>query len=103
MASQDSDQAAAEGGCLCGALRYRIAGGAEPCVYCCHCRDCQRLASIAFADCLLPPASGFALLRAPPRTVIWRPDPGREMHSVFCPGCCPPTRDCCPPPPRPTG
>src|SRR3546814_6815032 len=40
--------AAAEGGCLCGALRYRIAPAAELCVYCCHCRDCQRLSSSAF-------------------------------------------------------
>jgi hypothetical protein len=37
-----------EGGCACGALRYRLM--AEPLiVHACHCRDCQRLTGGAFA------------------------------------------------------
>jgi hypothetical protein len=37
-----------EGGCACGALRYRLM--AEPViVHACHCRDCQRLTGSAFA------------------------------------------------------
>jgi len=37
-----------EGGCFCGAVRYRMAG---PPIYvnCCHCRDCQTLTGSAFA------------------------------------------------------
>lgn len=31
----------AEGGCLCGAIRYRIEGEVEDTAYC-HCRTCQR-------------------------------------------------------------
>ena len=50
-----------EGGCLCGALRYRIVRGAELCVYCCHCQDCQRLSSSAFAFCMVLPETAFAL------------------------------------------
>ena len=37
-----------EGGCACGAVRYRMT--AEPLiVHACHCRDCQRLSGGAFA------------------------------------------------------
>ena len=53
--------AASEGGCLCGALRYRIVSGAELCVYCCHCRDCQRLSSSAYAVCMVLPDEAFDL------------------------------------------
>ena len=36
-----------EGGCACGALRYKLT--AEPLiVHACHCRDCQRLTGSAF-------------------------------------------------------
>ena len=37
-----------EGGCQCGAARYRMT--AEPIfVNCCHCRDCQKITGSAFA------------------------------------------------------
>jgi hypothetical protein len=37
-----------EGGCECGAVRYRITD--EPMfVNCCHCRDCQKITGSAFA------------------------------------------------------
>jgi hypothetical protein len=36
-----------EGGCACGAVRYRL--NAEPMfVHCCHCRDCQRQSGTGF-------------------------------------------------------
>src|SRR5690242_2982427 len=38
----------AEGGCECGAVRYRMTG---PPIFvnCCHCRDCQKITGSAFA------------------------------------------------------
>lgn len=36
-----------EGGCQCGAVRYRIAGP-RPVVYACHCRECQKQSASAF-------------------------------------------------------
>ena len=37
-----------EGGCLCGALRYRVAGDPRRTTIC-HCTDCQRRTGTAFA------------------------------------------------------
>jgi hypothetical protein len=37
-----------EGGCSCGAVRYRLES-APMFVHCCHCRDCQRQTGSAFA------------------------------------------------------
>lgn len=38
---------ALEGGCACGAVRYRLTS--EPMItHCCHCRDCQRQTGTAF-------------------------------------------------------
>ena len=37
-----------EGGCACGAVRYRLTA-APLIVHACHCRDCQRLSGSAFA------------------------------------------------------
>ena len=36
-----------EGGCACGAVRYRL-NAAPPWVYTCHCSDCQKLTTSAF-------------------------------------------------------
>jgi len=36
-----------EGGCACGAVRYRVSGG-PMIVHCCHCRYCQRETGSAF-------------------------------------------------------
>ncbi|HVU00147.1 MAG TPA: GFA family protein [Polyangiaceae bacterium] len=37
----------AEGGCACGAVRYRLES-APMFVHCCHCKDCQRQTGSAF-------------------------------------------------------
>lgn len=36
-----------DGGCACGAVRYRLASG-PMIVHCCHCTDCQRQVGSAF-------------------------------------------------------
>ena len=39
-----------EGGCLCGAIRYRVKGNSRPLrTYVCHCTDCQRRTGSAFS------------------------------------------------------
>ena len=38
-----------EGGCRCGAIRYRLKIDKLPKVYACHCRDCQTWSGSAFS------------------------------------------------------
>ncbi|MGP1282674.1 MAG: GFA family protein [Parasphingopyxis sp.] len=49
-----------EGGCLCGAVRYRIDEDALPC-YACHCTDCQTHTGSAFALQMPVFASRFSI------------------------------------------
>ena len=51
-----------EGGCSCGAVRYRVS--AEPMfVHCCHCEDCQRQSGSAFVVNALVETSSVELLQ----------------------------------------
>jgi hypothetical protein len=87
MSREPVQEAQVTGGCLCGALRYGIAAGGELCVYCCHCLDCQRLSSSAFAVSMLLPVAAFALLQGEPAQVIRRAESRRQIHGFFCAGC----------------
>lgn len=53
------------GGCLCGALRYRVT--AEPLtLYACHCTDCQRRTGTAFAQSMVVPRESVVLEQGTP-------------------------------------
>jgi hypothetical protein len=44
-----------EGGCRCGAVRYRVKADKLPNAYACHCRDCQTWSGSAFSlQCIVP-------------------------------------------------
>jgi hypothetical protein len=46
---------AIEGGCRCGAIRYRLKQDSLPNVYACHCLDCQTWSGSAFSlQCVVP-------------------------------------------------
>jgi hypothetical protein len=51
-----------EGGCLCGAVRYRVRGPLEWSAHC-HCRSCQRALGAAFATWCAVAAEKFALTK----------------------------------------
>ena len=55
----------AEGGCLCGAVRYRAAGaGGHPTL--CHCRSCRRASGAPVVAWVTFPRAGFAFVRGAP-------------------------------------
>jgi hypothetical protein len=75
-----------EGGCACGAVRYRLE--AEPMfVHCCHCRDCQRQTGSAFVLNALIEADRVALLSGAPEPVQVPTDSGLPHHIHRCPTC----------------
>ena len=77
---------AREGGCSCGALRYRLAS--EPMfVHCCHCLNCQRQTGSAFVINLLIESDRVELLAGRPEPVDVPRDDGSAQRVYRCPDC----------------
>ena len=75
-----------EGGCQCGAVRYRLEG--EPVVLAvCHCSECQRQSGSAFGMSLIVPRRAFQLLSGETKTFTRTAESGRDVACVFCPAC----------------
>ena len=75
-----------EGGCACGAVRYRMTS-APMFVHCCHCRDCQRQTGSAFVLNALIEATRVELLAAEPRRFDVPTDSGRPHGIYRCSTC----------------
>ena len=75
-----------EGGCACGAVRYRL-GSPPMFVHCCHCRDCQRQTGSAFVLNALIETDRIALLAGSPVPVAVPTDSGRPHRIFRCPAC----------------
>jgi hypothetical protein len=75
-----------EGGCSCGAVRYRLTS--DPLVvHCCHCLNCQRQTGSAFVINLLIETDQVKLNGEEPRPVDVPRDDG-SMQTVWrCPTC----------------
>jgi len=75
-----------EGGCLCGAIRYRLVG--EPLTfYACHCTDCQRQTGSAFGLSMFVERTALELLQGGPKGFeVTMPD-GRVKRGRFCSTC----------------
>ena len=50
-----------EGGCRCGAVRYKLALDALPLTYACHCLDCQTWSGSAFSQQTFVPEAALAV------------------------------------------
>src|SRR5437764_5407022 len=75
-----------EGGCACGAVRYRLTS--DPLfVHCCHCLNCQRQTGSAFVINLLIETEHVELLAAYPQPVDVPRDDGTEHRIFRCPTC----------------
>ncbi|MFI4933483.1 MAG: GFA family protein [Caulobacterales bacterium] len=77
---------ALEGGCACGAVRYRLTS-APMFVHCCHCHDCQRQTGSAFVLNALIETDRIALVSGAPEAVGVPTDSGRPHDVYRCPVC----------------
>jgi hypothetical protein len=77
---------AREGGCSCGAVRYRLAS--DPLfVHCCHCLNCQRQTGSAFVINLMIESDRVVLLQGTPQAVDVPRDDGSTQRILRCPKC----------------
>jgi hypothetical protein len=75
-----------EGGCACGAVRYRLKS--DPLfVHCCHCLNCQRQTGSAFVINLLIEADRVELVAGDPQPVEVPRDDGSTQTIWRCPTC----------------
>jgi hypothetical protein len=75
-----------EGGCACGAVRYRLTS--DPLfVHCCHCLNCQRQTGSAFVINALIEADRVELLAGEPQPVDVPRDDGSMQTIWRCPSC----------------
>ena len=75
-----------EGGCACGAVRYRLTS--EPMfVHCCHCLNCQRQTGSAFVINALIESDRVELLAAEPVPADAPRDDGSPQRIFRCPTC----------------
>lgn len=75
-----------EGGCACGAVRYRLTSG-PMIVHCCHCRDCQRQTGSGFVVNALIETDRIVVASGAPEPTRMPTDSGR-VHDVYrCPRC----------------
>jgi len=72
----------AEGGCLCGAVRYSVCGVVDESGYC-HCRTCQRQSGAPVVAWFALAPSGFSYLKGAPNIYRASAHAGRE----FCGNC----------------
>jgi hypothetical protein len=75
-----------EGGCACGAVRYRLTA-APMFVHCCHCRDCQRQTGSAFVLNALIETDRISLLTGNPTACAMPTDSGAPHDIYRCPAC----------------
>jgi hypothetical protein len=74
------------GGCLCGAVRYRLIE--EPfAFYACHCTDCQRQTGSAFGLSMFVRSEAIETLRGEPRAYRVTLEDGRMKCGRFCGEC----------------
>ena len=75
-----------EGGCLCGAVRFKVEG--DPIVAgACYCRDCQYVAGGGAAYGAMFPAEAVTLTAGETRSFTVTADSGAEVFREFCPRC----------------
>ena len=73
------------GGCLCGNIRYMIAGD-PPMAGVCHCRNCQKQAGTACST-IVGMSHAMLSIEGEPKVYDDSGDTGGTVHRKFCPEC----------------
>lgn len=76
-----------EGGCRCGAVRYRVKADKLPNVYACHCRDCQTWSGSAFSLQAIVPEDALEVSGTPALYERHNAESGRTSYQRGCPTC----------------
>ena len=75
-----------EGGCLCGAVRYRISGAPRFVSQCC-CKDCQKATGTGHTTIVGVRREQLTITRGTPKTYRSTGDSGGEVARHFCGTC----------------
>jgi hypothetical protein len=86
MAMADDPNPLLEGGCTCGAVRYRLAS-APLIVHCCHCRWCQRETGSAFVLNAMIETSRLGVTAGEPIMILTPSASGKGQKILRCPTC----------------
>jgi hypothetical protein len=76
-----------EGGCRCGAVRYRMKAEQLPVTYACHCLDCQTWSGSAFSQQSICRESDFTYTGQIAQFDLASADGQRISHQFACPQC----------------
>ena len=74
------------GGCLCGSVRYVVAGALEPAGYC-HCSDCRKFTGSAFSVTVPAAVENFRVLSGTTKGFTQIADSGNTLTRYFCIEC----------------
>jgi hypothetical protein len=74
------------GGCLCGAIRYRVSQPIEK-VIACHCTHCQRISGAACSHNAALQTSAVTFTAGTPKRYVDTADSGNKLLRFFCEHC----------------
>ncbi|CAO2655545.1 Nn.00g043480.m01.CDS01 [Neocucurbitaria sp. VM-36] len=74
------------GGCMCGNVRYEVAGTPEASVLC-HCLDCRKIGGSTYSSNSVFSEDGFKVTKGTPKQHKKVADGGNEIVSNFCGDC----------------
>ena len=75
-----------EGGCACGAIRYRLLEDPLE-LHICHCTDCQRVSGSAFVMSMATQRKSLEVVRGETTTVEFDTPEGIHRREQRCPAC----------------
>ncbi len=76
----------ATGGCLCGAIRYRVALPNEE-LRACHCTHCQKASGAGGSVNAIVPASAVTFVKGTPKRYADTAQSGNKLYRHFCENC----------------